>query len=337
MKPIRVGQPILSVNGERRTLNVFDRSRLEIKPLSERRHDLDLSKVLPLNPSPAIDPAFQTVAGRIVDARARDSSIVLMMGAHVLRSGVQNYLIDLMEKGYLTCIAMNGAGVIHDYELALIGATTESVAHYIKDGHFGLWRETGRINDIVTDAAGKGKGLGESVGKVIEEERFPNRSTSILAAGYRLGIPVTVHVGIGCDIVHEFPNCDGAAYGATSYSDFLRFAGVMESLEGGVVMNFGSSVMAPEVYLKALAMVRNIARQENRQIVHFTTLVCDLVDLPARYREEPSRDTPYYYFRPWKTMLVRTVADGGESYYVKGWHRDTIPQLWTGIMEAEAA
>jgi len=134
-------------------------------------------------------------------------------------------------------------------------------------------------------------------------------------------------VGIGYDILHEIPNW--AAYGAASYTDFLRFAKVLESLEGGVVMNFGSAVMAPEIFLKALSMVRNVARQ----ICHFTTLVCDLIDLPDNYREEASKDNPYYYFRPWKTMLVRTVADGGESFYVKGRHSETIPALWTAINE----
>jgi hypothetical protein len=111
----------------------------------------------------------------------------------------------------------------------------------------------------------------------------------------------------------------------------LRFAKVLESLDGGVVMNFGSAVMAPEVYLKALAMVRNVALQQGRRITSFTTLVCDLLRLPSNYRQEASRENPGYYFRPWKTMLVRTVADGGESFYVRGKHGETIPQLWTAI------
>jgi len=238
-----------------------------------------------------------------------------------------------MERGYLSCIAINGAGVIHDFEFALIGATTENVAHYIREGYFGLWEETGRINDIVTLAAKNNVGLGEAVGHVIEEERFPYRDISILAAGYRLCIPVTVHVGVGYDIVHQFPNCDGAAYGKTSYIDFLKFTKALESLEEGVVMNFGSAVMAPEIYLKALSMVRNVARQEGRRICHFTTLVCDLVDLPDNYHNEPSKDNPYYYFRPWKTMLSRTVADGGKSFYVQGRHAETIPDLRNAINE----
>ncbi len=309
----------------------FNRSRLRIAPLQTRRHDLNLSNILPLQPSPSINPTMEAVASRIISARASNSSIVLMMGGHVIRSGVQPYLIDLMEKGYLTSIAMNGAGVIHDFEFAMIGATTESVALYIKDGRFGLWKETGRINDIVSGAKRSRLGLGEAVGKVIEEENFPFKNISLLAAGYRLGIPVTVHVGIGYDILFEHPNCDGAAYGATSYTDFLRFAGLLERLEGGVVMNFGSAVMAPEIFLKALSMARNAAHRKNGSISSFTTLVCDLIPLPSEYHVEPSRENPAYYFRPWKTMLVRTVADGGESHYVRGIHADTIPQLWTAL------
>ncbi|MFZ5453720.1 MAG: hypothetical protein ACOZF2_17840 [Thermodesulfobacteriota bacterium] len=271
------------------------------------------------------------MATRIVAAKTAKAAVVLIMGAHVLRSGVQRYLIDLMEQGYLSLIAMSGAGVIHDFEFALMGATTESVAHYLQEGQFGLWQETGRINDIVTAAAQDRLGLGEAVGRVIAEEPFPHQEISVLAAGYRLGIPITVHVGIGYDIVHEHPNCNGAAYGATSYTDFLRFTKVLENLQGGVAMNFGSAVMAPEVFLKSLAMVRNVAHQHGRQITKFTTLVCDLKKLPESYRYEASREDPYYYFRPWKTMLVRTVAGGGESFYVQGRHAATIPQLWTAL------
>jgi hypothetical protein len=312
----------------------FDRSRLLLRPLAAREHRLDRSVILPLQPASPVNLDLKTVAARVVAAKDRKASVVLMMGAHVLRAGVQRYLINLMEQGYLSAMAMSGAGVIHDFEFALIGATTESVARYIQEGQFGLWQETGRINDIVAAAARDRLGLGEGVGRVIEEERFPHRDISVLAAGYRLGIPITVHVGIGYDIVHEHPNCDGAAYGATSYRDFLRFAGVLESLEGGVVMNFGSAVMAPEVFLKGLAMVRNVAGQQGRQIAKFTSLVCDLKRLPADYQYEASREDPAYYFRPWKTMLVRTVADGGESFYVQGHHAATIPQLWTALKSA---
>jgi hypothetical protein len=313
----------------------FDRSRLNTFPLVERNHDLNLSALLPLSNTGKTEEVFSKIAECIISAKAKGSAVVLMMGAHVLRSGVQRYIIDLMEKGFLSCIAINGAGVIHDFEFALIGATTESVAHYIRDGRFGMWQETSRINDIITMASEKGLGLGEAVGKVIEEEQFPHNDISVLAAGYRLGIPITVHVGVGQDIIHELPNCNGAALGDTSYRDFLIFTKILEKLQAGVVMNFGTAVMGPEVYLKGLSMVRNIAKQENRQINEFTSLVCDLVELPKKYSSEPCKKDSRYYFRPWKTILVRTVADGGESYYFRGKHENTIPQLWSALNNME--
>ncbi|MBW2104334.1 MAG: hypothetical protein JRH05_17165 [Deltaproteobacteria bacterium] len=313
----------------------FDRSRLILCSLQERNHLLDLDRILHLEPRPVMNQAFRRVARNIRRARKVGASVILMAGAHLLRDGLQRYIIDLMEKHLIDCFAVNGAGVIHDFEFALVGGTTESVSEYIRDGRFGFWKETGRINDIVCEAAAKGKGLGESVGKVIHDERFPNRQISVLAAGYRLGIPVTVHVGIGQDIVHQLPNCDGGAYGAASYTDFLRLAKILERVENGVVMNFGSAVMGPEVYLKALSMVRNVAARRGASIARFTTLVCDLVHLPNDYRKEADPTDPAYYFRPWKTMLVRTVAQGGESHYVRGRHKETFPQLWTALTQED--
>jgi hypothetical protein len=313
------------------TWNQFDRSKLQLEPLAHRNHLLDLSCLIPLLPVESVKQELEIIAERIQSAKNKNSAVILMIGAHVIRSGVQHFLIDLIQKGFISCLAINGAGVIHDFELALIGATTESVADYIKEGRFGLWRETGRINDIVKEAAKSNIGLGEAVGRVIEEENFPHKEISLLAAANRCRCPVTVHVGIGYDILHEHPNCDGAAYGQTSYTDFLILTQIINALEGGVVMNFGSAVMAPEVFLKALAMARNTARQEDRKISQFTTLVCDLQDLPPDYHYEASRETPNYFFRPWKTMLVRTVAEGGDSYYIQGLHRETVPQLWTAL------
>ena len=311
----------------------FDRSRLTVRPLAEREHDLTAAAIRPLCPVPVANPTFETVAARIVQAQRLGASVLLMAGAHLLRSGVQRYIIDLMERGLLSGVALNGGGMIHDYELALVGATTESVARYIQDGQFGLWRETGEINDIVSAAARDGKPLGAAIGEAIADGDFPHRDTSILAAGHRLGIPVTVHVGIGYDIVHEHPNCDGAAWGQASYADFLTFAALVERLDGGVVMNFGSAVMAPEVFLKALAMARNAAAREERTIANFTSLVTDLRDLPAGADTALDKTGPEYYFRPLKTMLVRTVA-GGASHYVKGPHAETFPQLWSAIGRA---
>jgi hypothetical protein len=314
----------------------FDRSRLTLRPLAEREHDLTRDTILPLAAVTSPGETLKAVAARIVEARRRGAAVLLLAGAHLLRAGVQRYLIDLMERGYVSGVALNGGGLIHDVELALVGATTESVARYLRDGEFGLWRETGVINDIVAAGARDGKGLGAAVGEAIATGAYPHRDISILDAGFRLGIPVTVHVGIGYDIVHEHPNCDGGAYGQTSYADFLTFAALVERLDGGVVMNFGSAVMAPEVFLKALAMARNAAACERRTIDRFTTLVTDLRDLPAGAATALDTASPDYYYRPLKTMLVRAVAGGGESHYVRGHHRDTFPALWTGVMAAAA-
>jgi hypothetical protein len=306
---------------------LFDRSRLEIKPLAERTHDLPLSNWLSLDdPTPPFEhPDLPVVAGRLRNAAG---SRILMMGAHVLRAGVSRHIIDLIDRGLIGHIAMNGAGAIHDYELARIGATTESVARYIRTGEFGLWRETGELNDWIREAAAEGLGLGENVGRRIEASDYPHKDLSVFAAAYRRGVPVTVHVGIGYDILHEHPNCDGAAVGAASYTDFLIYARAVERLENGVLLNFGSAIMAPEVYLKALAMSRNIARQEGRELRKFTTAVFDLVPIQGDPRRELPKTDPGYYFRPQKTILVRTVADGGESFYFCGPHRATLPALW---------
>jgi hypothetical protein len=299
--------------------------------IEERDHDLDLSALLPLEVVPVKDEDLFAVAKRIQHAKKNGSPIVLMIGAHVIRAGVQLYLIDLMERGYVSCVAMNGACAIHDYEFSLIGQTTENVSKYISEGYFGLWKETGQINEIVNQAARQNMGLGEAIGKAIWERDFPYKELSIFAEGYRLKVLQTVHVSIGFDITHEHPNCDGAAYGATSYTDFLRFTHLLESLAGGVVMNFGSAVMGPEVFLKALSMARNVARQKGKIIAGFDTLVCDLKPLSTSTNSKADRTDPDYYFRPWKTLLVRTLGYGGKSYYVQGDHRETIPALWTAI------
>ncbi len=314
----------------------FARERLKIKPLAARRHDLHLNAILPLRKASTYHPKIYAVAEQILKARNKGRAVILMMGGHVIRSGVQNYIIDLMEDGLISCIAMNGSGIIHDYEFALIGATTENVAHYVKEGQFGLWEETGKINDIINQAYKKNLGLGQAVGKAIWEGSFPHKNISLLAAGFRLQIPITVHVSIGYDIIHEHPNCDGAATGAASYRDFLRFAKIVESLDEGVVMNFGSAVMAPEVFLKALSMARNVAHQNGKAIRHFTTLVCDLYKLSDDYSKEADKESPEYFFRPWKTFLVRTVAEGGQSFYVQAMHSYTIPALWSALRDLKA-
>lgn len=310
---------------------IFDRSVLNVLPLSDRKSLLDLSVIEEPVSVANVHSSFKDVAQDLLRAKNDRCSRILMIGAHVLRSGMQKYIFELMEQGLISCIAVNGACAIHDFEFALHGKTTECVATYISNGQFGLWEETGALNDIVSKGAELGLGFGEAVGRYIVEQKLEHADISLFAKAYELGIPVTVHVGVGYDIVHEHPNCDGASVGQASYTDFLIFAAALQDLEGGVVMNFGSAIMAPEIYLKALAMVRNVAFSNAQTVSKFTTLVCDLHDLPETVTTEAPKNSAQYYFRPWKTMLVRTVADGGRSYYVRGFHADTIPQLCAAV------
>ncbi|MCJ7813521.1 hypothetical protein MUP95_09440 [bacterium] len=313
---------------------IFDRSRIQLKPLSERKHGMTLDDLLDLNDIPHYENTdLEQVSKRIVQAHKSGKEIIMMMGAHVIKRGLSRFVIDLLNQKIITHIGMNGAGVIHDFELALIGATTESVAHYIREGQFGLWEETSRINEAIKQGAEEGMGLGEAVGRMIEREKFPHRDISILRAGYRHHIPVTVHVGMGYDIIHEHANCDGKAIGATSYRDFLTLTYSVSKLQNGVLLNAGTAVMGPEVYLKALSMARNAAHQKGEHINQFTTAVFDLQNLGSEFHREASKTDPQYFFRPYKTILVRTVQDGGESFYIQADHQVTIPNLYRIILE----
>lgn len=320
----------------------FDRSRLLVKPLDQRQHDIQHQSLLALDelPPPLEAEDMQTLGllgQRLVQARSAGAARLILMGAHVIRAGVGRQLIDLMQRGLITHIGMNGAGPIHDYELARIGATCESVPRYISSGEFGLWRETGEMNDIVQRGAAEGLGVGEALGRAILDGNYPHQETSVLAQAYRLGVPVTAHIGIGYDILHEHPNFDPAAWGQASYTDFLALCQTVAGLENGVFLCFGTAVMGPEVYLKALAMARNVAHQEGRRICHFTTAAFDLINIRGDFHQEAPKTNPQYYYRPWKTILVRTVADGGESYYVAGDHRQTVPHLRAAALAAEAS
>ncbi|MBN2295746.1 MAG: hypothetical protein JXM70_25160 [Pirellulales bacterium] len=318
----------------------FDRSRLKLEPLDERTHDIDLSVMV--YPDDEREPfeheALPVLARRIVEASAAGASVIFCCGAHVLRKGNGPLLIDLMRRGLISHLALNGAGAIHDFELAMIGETCESVARYVRTGQFGLWTETGRYNEAATWAAEKDIGLGEALGRMIEGESdfgydFPHKDTSVLAAGIRYDVPVTVHVAFGQDIVHEHPNFNAAAMGKATYADFLIFTESTAGLEGGVFLNIGTAVMGPEVYLKAITMARNVAHQEGRVIANFTTAVFDMVALGDKLQCEADKNDPRYYFRPYKTVLVRTVADGGTSFFVQGDHSQTVPGLYDQIME----
>ena len=315
---------------------MFDRDRLKLLPLADRVHDMDLGGILAVGeaPEPFAHEHLPTLADRLAAALGRSAPVVLLMGAHVIKQGLSRYVVDLIRRGWVSAVAMNGACAIHDYELARIGATTESVARYISEGRFGLWRETGELNDVVRRGRDDGLGFGEALGAhVVAAANCPHKDVSIFAAACECGVPATVHIGVGYDIVHEHANFDPAAAGEASYRDFLILARVLEGLEGGVVLCFGTAVMGPEVFLKALAMARNVAHQAGREIRHFTSAVFDLLRLSGDLHAEASKDSPEYYYRPYKTILVRTVQDGGESFYLRGDHRATIPALHGLLVE----
>ena len=309
--------------------NQFDTSRLLIKPLRERVHDIDISVNMAVDSEIdwIKDERYDNLAEAVRKANNKEATVLMMYGAHVIRKGCSLYMIELMKRGIVTHFATNGAGAIHDFELAMIGATCESVAKYISEGQFGLWKETAYINDAVRAGDKEGLGFGEAVGKYIWENKFPYREQSVLAMGYHRHVPCTVHIGIGNDIIHEHPNFDAGAAGRSSYRDFLIYAESIGKLEDGVFLNFGSAVTGPEVYLKALSMARNVAKQEGKEISHITTAVFDMQKIEENVSITPPKSDPRYYFRPWKTILSRTVADGGTSYYFCGDHGQTLPNL----------
>ena len=307
----------------------FDRTQLRLLPIAQRGNLVSAGDVLQLGqaPMPFEHPDLPAIASAIRQAHERGAAVVLMMGAHVIKQGLSRYVIDLIRRGWVSVVAMNGACAVHDYELATIGGTSESVGKYISEGKFGLWSETGRINDIVHAGAAEDLGFGEALGRDLSTGDAPHKDLSIFAAAYEAGVPATVHVGIGYDIIHEHPNFDAGAVGRASDNDFLAFAEVIRNLEGGVVLCYGTAVMGPEVYLKALSMARNVAGREGKEIRHFTSAVFDLVSLGGDLHAEAPKDKPEYYYRPFKTVLVRTVKDGGQSYYIRGDHRATMPAL----------
>ncbi|MCD4751931.1 MAG: hypothetical protein K8R40_02555 [Anaerolineaceae bacterium] len=313
---------------------VFDRSQLNLLPVAERVNDMTMDDVMQLDADLLKwdGEELLILAERIQKARKAKKPIILMMGAHVIKRGMSRFVIEMMRRGWITHICMNGACAIHDSEMAMFGATTESVARYITEGQFGLWHETGFINESAVYAQQHQIGFGEAIGLRLVEKKVPNLEVSIIAKAYQLGVPVTLHVGIGSDIVHEHPNMDGAATGWASYRDFLIFTYAMQNLQDGVVMNIGTAVMGPEVYLKALSMVRNVAQQRGEKINHFTSAVFDLISIENPHMVAPKTESIYYY-RPYKTILVRTIQDGGESFYIQGDHRATISTLYHYLLK----
>jgi len=258
---------------------------------------------------------FKFIVQKIADARMNDKPVLLMMGAHVIKTGLGPVIIDLMENGILQGIAVNGAGAIHDSELAYFGKTSEDVARFLKDGKFGMAKETADILNTSADLARKEKlGFGEALGKKVSEDSPEFINLSIFANAYRLNIPVTVHVAIGTDIVHQHPGANGDAVGDASMRDFRIFSELVSKIgDGGVVLVFGSSVILPEVFLKALTVARNIYGS----IINFYTANFDMIR----------------HYRPHMNVLTRPVQDGGRGVAITGHHEIMFPLLAAAVKE----
>lgn len=258
---------------------------------------------------------LQALASAIVAAQRRRRPVVLMMGAHPIKCGLSPVLIDLVERGFITAVALNGAGAIHDFELACWGRTSEDVAAGLADGSFGMAAETADlINGAVIQGDAQDLGFGESLGLFLNETKARNRAVSLLARCYQLKVPVTVHVGIGTDIVHQHPSFDGAAAGGASHRDFRILAQAVTRLSGGVALNIGSSVVLPEVFLKALTVARNLGHP----VKHFTTANFDMVQ----------------HYRPTTNVVQRPVLAGGLGYSFTGHHELMVPLLAAMVRSA---
>ena len=269
---------------------------------------------------------FDAFVDRMRRARAEGRQLIFSMGAHVIKCGLSRYLIELMKQGYITHLAGNGACSIHDFELACLGGTSEHVPTAIEDGSFGMWEETGGwMNEAIRQGAAEGLSYGESLGLYIDRhpERFPYREDCVLWNAWRLDIPATYHIALGTDIIHQHPSCDFEAIGRASGVDFHRMCWSVAHLDRGVYMNFGSGVIGPEVFLKALSIARNLGYPT----FDITTANFDLIDL-VDYRRDLGYDDPQYYYRPRKNIVNRPVSRGGMGWHFCGDHARTIPELY---------
>ena len=307
----------------------IDVSKLKTYPLSRRHSKVrltdfaatwrsggSLGRFLDGLPDILAVKTLRAVVRAVVLAHRRRRPVIVGMGAHVTKVGLNPILIDLMERGIVTAVAMNGAVIIHDFELALMGHTSEEVDAEIDSGRFGMAEETGRIlNEAIAAGAKEGLGIGEAVGThiVLHRKQFPHHRTSILAAGVRLGIPVTVHVAVGTDIIHMHPAADGAAIGAGSLLDFRKLTAVVSGMEGGVYINLGSAVILPEVFLKTVALARNLGHD----LTDMTTVNMDFLT----------------HYRPTTNVVRRPTQKGGRGYSLTGHHEIMVPLLAAGIIE----
>jgi hypothetical protein len=257
---------------------------------------------------------FTAVIDCLDDARRRNGGIIWGFGAHVIKTGLSPVIVDLMERGFVSALATNGAGVIHDFEIALAGSTSEDVEEALGPGRFGMADETGRLlNGAISDAHARGWGLGEAVGRYLVERHAPHTNVSIAASAARLGIPLTVHVALGTDIIHMHKDASGAALGDTSLRDFRRFVSNVARLERGVYLNCGSAVVLPEVFLKAVALVRN----RGVSLDGLTTVNLDFARL----------------YRPETNVVSRPTAGIGRGFSLTGHHELMIPLLAAALIE----
>jgi hypothetical protein len=242
-------------------------------------------------------------------ARDKKRAVIFGLGAHVIKVGLNPVLIDLMKRGWITALALNGAGIIHDFEIALSGRTSEDVASQLKQGRFGMAQETGELlNEAINAGAEMDLGLGEAVGRMIGRSAFPYKKYSLLGSAWRLGIPATVHVALGTDTIHFHPQASGEALGKTSLKDFFRLCSELEKMEGGgVYMNAGSAVILPEVFLKAVSFVRN----RGFKLESFSTAVFDFI----------------HHYRPDQNVVRRPMGGRSKGFYFIGHHEIMIPLL----------
>jgi hypothetical protein len=308
----------------------IDLSHIETYPLASRPSKVtvrDFAKALSddearntaamLDSLPRILAAdtLRSIADAIVEAKSKNRAIIWGVGGHVIKTGLAPVLIDLARRGFVSAIAMNGSGVIHDFEIAVAGWTSEDVDAALGSGAFGMAEETGRlINEAIRGGAAEDCGVGESIGRSLVEMTPQYADYSILHTAYLLKIPVTVHVTIGTDIIHIHPHADGAAIGAATYRDFLLFASLVKELDGGgVYLNVGSAVTLPEVFLKAVTVVRNLGHS----LQDFTTANFDFIQ----------------HYRPMTNVVRRPVAGGaGRGHSVTGHHELMIPLLAASIV-----
>ncbi len=290
---------------------------IRTSPIRERENKFHLTDMILPGTCPAENiEHIPAVAERMVRAKNNGRKVLLQMGAAVIKEGCSDLIIDLMKRGYIHHIGGNGAVSIHDFELALIGETSESVPNGLKDGTFGMAEETGRMmNEAVNEGAREGLGFGYAIGRMIDAKNLPHKEHSLAWNCFKLGIPFTIHVTLGCDIIHQHPACDGAATGAATFRDFKIFTETMSRMRRGVLLNYGSAVTMPEVFLKALTIVRNLGCDT----ADFTTVNFDFFNM----------------YRPRTRLVEWPKTLGCEGFDIRGGHRQTFPALHRALGEQE--